>query len=81
MGNAKRKRQHGHARKRFGERFGISMDDSDLNLMVKKIHRGEAAIVEKQSNRVSKFAVDHNNTTYTVVYDRQRKSIVTVLPV
>lgn len=71
--------QRYHAKKRALERFDVSLTTADLNLVVQMIQDGRATFIEKQSNRVSVFAVIINDKKVNVVYDKTRKTIVTFL--
>lgn len=75
----KRKNQIKHAKRRFAQRCDISVSDEDLNKMVLDIQKQNAIFVKKESNRVSLWNVTHLGKEYKVLYDKQRKSIVTVL--
>ena len=69
-----------HAQKRFYERFNVDMSEDDIYTMSNLIREGRCEFIEKQSNRISLFYVNYNDKKYEVVYDKSRKSIVTVLP-
>ena len=75
----KRKSQIAHARRRFGQRKGINFGKRTQEAFVKKIQDGQAVFVKAKSNRVSLFDVEDRGETHRVVYDKQRKVIVTVL--
>ena len=68
-----------HARKRAEERFGLSLSSADTRFIIEMIQSGEARHIEKQSNRLSVFAVPYGIRTLFAVYDRQRKTVVTFL--
>lgn len=77
--------QKKHACRRMQERFGITLSSSDYNKLVGMIrHNGfdgnKAIFKERQSNRVSCWQLDYGGQNLSVVYDRHRKRIVTVLP-
>lgn len=76
----KAKSQKKHAKRRFYERFGLLIEENDLNHIRNKIQEGDGELVEKQSNRVSKWRVPFKDSIFTVIYDKMRKTIVTVLP-
>lgn len=77
----KAKAQVKHARRRFLERFGLRISDNGLREMVLQIQSARAEFVRKESNRVSLWKVRYCGELFDVVYDKQRKNIVTVLPV
>lgn len=72
----KKKCQTVHALKRFKQRFNMVLTQAELFMIVNQIQDGQATFV---SRRISKFKVKINGRNYSVVYDRLRKSIVTVL--
>lgn len=75
----KEQSQNIHARRRFYQRFGIKLTKELKVHIVKMIQRGFATLVEKQTNRVSLFDVCIEGKTVRVVYDKQRKNIVSAL--
>jgi len=78
---SKKKNQIQHAKHRAMQRYGISLTASGSEEMVRKIQsQKDCVFLERQSNRVSMIAVLHEEVWIPVVYDKQRKSIVTVLP-
>lgn len=90
MGRSRRERaarrtkagaQTAHARTRAYERYGLRLDDADLKAIIADIQQGRAHFVCAQSLRVSVFDVKAGleQVTTRVVYDRQRKTIVTFL--
>lgn len=77
--NSKKRCQYRHAKRRFLQRQGVEVSNGDLDSLVRIIQRGEAEFVERQSLRITKWRVDVFGMPCVVVYDRSRKSIVTVL--
>lgn len=85
--NTKKELQKRHAKRRFQTRLGISLTQDIHALLVKKIQKGEATKVEKQSNRVSiwdipvsgLFRDNPEMDSIRVVYDSNTKNIVTAL--
>jgi hypothetical protein len=69
-----------HARRRSLERYGIDLSSRKQILIVGKIQRGESEMVERQSLRISVHEVELEDEKLRVVYDKNRQSIVTVLP-
>ena len=69
-----------HAKKRFLERCGIKLTTKDLDNLRSQIVDGNAELIRKQSNRVSVWKINFNGTEVEVVYDKNTKNIVTVLP-
>ena len=69
-----------HAKKRFLERYGLVFS-KEVRLKFERLIRcHQSCIVEKQSNRISVHDVIYNGEVYRVVYDKNRKTIVTALP-
>ena len=76
----KTKCQRAHAKRRANQRYGLSLNRDKLNAMVRLIQEGKCTFIERQSNRVTVFSLLFEGLTFPVVYDKQRKTIVTVLP-
>lgn len=62
------------------ERFGVWIGSKQMREMIRDIQEGRAVCRAKQSNRLSVFNVDYAGQKVAVVYDKQRKSLVTALP-
>jgi len=75
----KKQAQNVHARRRFQQRFGISLTKELKDEILDTIHKGWANFVEKQSNRISLFDVFVKGKKIRVVYDKMRKNIVSAL--
>lgn len=75
----KREWETNHARKRFFERYGKNFNKAMRKTFISMIQTGKASLIEKQSNRVSKYSVFYENELYWVIYDSNRKNIVTAL--
>ena len=71
--------QREHAKVRFMERLGVFPEKSDFEDMIGQIHDGRAEFISRDSNRVTKWWVSFREKRIAVVYDKQRKEIVTVL--
>ena len=71
----KRKAQIKHAMRRARERFGVEVSPGVLHDYVRRIQNREAKFVERQSNRITVWDLDGKR----LVYDKQRKMIVTIL--
>lgn len=76
----KARSQQKHARRRARERFGIKLTRNDQIDMVGMIRDGRSRMVERQSLRVSVHEVEWDGYKLRVVYDKSRRTIVTVLP-
>tara|TARA_Y100000034_G_scaffold91156_1_gene109940 strand:+ start:1008 stop:1268 length:261 start_codon:yes stop_codon:yes gene_type:complete len=78
---SKTKAQRIHAKKRFVERYGLDFTRHVRREFCRRIQKQEKArFIERQSTRVSVWDVEYEEKIYRVVYDKIRKSIVTVLP-
>lgn len=76
----KREAQRVHAKRRAAERYGLILNRSDLREIVLAIQRQQATFLFKESNRLTHYALDFQGKRVVVVYDKQRKTIVTFLP-
>ena len=76
---SKKKAQKSHLARRMNTRFGIHLTDELLKSMLTRIQNGKAHFVEKQSNRVSLFKLEVQGEMLVLVYDKERKSIVTAM--
>lgn len=80
---SKARDQLAHARRRARERAQFEGSTADierfLKALVVKIHDGSVKCLEKQSNRLSVFAIEFGDKTVYPVYDQSRKMIVTFL--
>ncbi len=91
MAKGKKKRRHksqstkaacqrAHTRKRLRERFGVFGNRKLLDSFVERIQiRDRVIFIDKQSNRVSRWYIFHEQYKIAVVYDSIRKVITTVL--
>lgn len=77
---SKKKSERIHAHRNALLRYGISYGQKMRKGLIEKIQRGEAIFLESTSNRARNFAVSYEGEVYPVVYDKQRKEIVTFLP-
>lgn len=73
-----------HAKVRFIQRAGIGLTDELHDKIVNGIRNNEYEFMERQSNRVSLWKVPLENVDgvmgdYIVIYDKIRRSLVTVL--
>jgi hypothetical protein len=76
--------QRRHAKRRAVERYALDLNRKDLARIVADIQHGRARFLGRQSNRVSLFGVSLSihgvMREVPVVYDRERKQVVTLLP-
>jgi hypothetical protein len=69
-----------HAKKRVLERYGIILYKDDLNHLVRMIQDGRGKFLEKESVRKTLWELKYKGTKFRVVYDKDRKAIITFLP-
>ena len=75
----KRSAQFEHARRRALIRYGLRLTRRLHDTIVGKIHISGSTLIERQSNRISVHDVKLNGKMYRVVYDSNRKVLVTFL--
>lgn len=69
-----------HAGLRAAQRYGIHFGNEENREAVRQIQRGEAKLIERQTNRVSVWRVKIEDVDIPVCYDAHRKSVITCLP-
>ena len=79
-GLTKSQAERQHARRRASERYGIDFNSHSNKALITQIQNGTATFVQKQSHRISVWDVWIQGVTARVVYDKDRKQIVTFLP-
>jgi hypothetical protein len=72
--------QRKHAKRRAFERYSLWLGSVDMQDMIAQIQGGRAVFIERQSRRVTLWVVEAQGKHVPVVYDKSRKTIVTVLP-
>lgn len=75
---SKRRAQQSHARRRARERLGIDLKPHVEADIIRRIQNGEAKLARRQSLRVSVYYLEVEGQELAVVYDRQRKCVVTL---
>ena len=68
-----------HAKRRAAERLGINLNKKARRTLIHAIQHGELHFVRRQSLRKSIFRCIINEQPVDLVYDRQRKRIITFL--
>ena len=71
-----------HAKKRLKERFGINLDESLYNFIVKRIQQGgddKVHLVKKSTCTRSIWDVKVNDSIVRFVYSNKHKSLITAL--
>ena len=76
----KKAAQKAHAARRAKERFGIDLGREAQRSIVGRIRAGKAKLLGWQSLRVKGYEIEHEGKLLTVLYDRKRKVLITVLP-
>lgn len=76
---SKKKCQQDHFSKRCIDRIGYQLTQTTVEKIIQDIQEGKLEFVEKQSNRISKFKYEVLDKSFILVYDRQRKTLVTIL--
>jgi hypothetical protein len=69
-----------HAKRQALRRYNVTLTSEDLSHLVNTIRRGRALFVARKSLRVSCWKVAHEDLEMVVLYDKQRRTIVTFLP-
>lgn len=69
-----------HAQNRAFDHYQLRLSEMDVAVMARMIRNGKSIYVDKASNRVTLHLVESYGMTLPVVYDKQRKCIVTILP-
>lgn len=81
MAKTKTEAQNKHAKQRAMERYGIDLNRHKREQIIRMIQNGQAECVRKQSLRVSIFSVQFEDKEVIVVYDKQRKTLASFLPI
>lgn len=71
--------QREHFKKRLFERFGLTINRYKYKEIVDKIQNNQAKRIETQSRRLTLYLVEIQGIPVKVVYDHQRKTVVTAL--
>jgi hypothetical protein len=72
--------ERSHTRLRLHERYGLHATSADIFEMAKLIAHGRATVVARQSRHVDRCLLDYKGLRLHLVFDRQRRSIITALP-
>ena len=76
----KKKSQEKHAKIRAFERYGLTLNKSEMQQLASQVKKNKAKAIKQITNRVSLAIVTWKDIDYPVIYDRMRKTIVTFLP-
>lgn len=80
---SKATQQRSHFKRRVFERYSLTINDGEYDFLVSRIRKNDKTVVKfltKQSNRVSVHLLMYKDHEIVVVYDKERKSLVTALP-
>lgn len=80
MESGKRNAQSVHARRRLAQRYGRYMSRSRYEGLVRRVLAGDCVFLERQTHRTSLAAVREGGEWLPLVWDRQRRAVVTFLP-
>ncbi|RZL04005.1 MAG: hypothetical protein EOP36_02390 [Rubrivivax sp.] len=72
--------ERSHTKRRLAERYGLEVSSDDLFKMAKALAHGQATLIAKQSRGVDHWLLDYQGLQLRLVFDRQRRSIITALP-
>ncbi len=68
-----------HALRRFSCRFDRDLSIKEYQNIVNLIQSGKAELVDRQSNRITRWKVQIEDINAIAVYDKIRKAVVTFL--
>ena len=66
-----------HFMQRSVERVGVFLEPNEI---IKQIQNNKLEFIERKSNRVTLWKYYYKDTAYKVIYDKQRKELVTIIP-
>lgn len=69
-----------HAKKRAAQRYGLVLNRGQLRQIVQLIQEERGVFLERQSLRVTLWQIEWEGRLCKVVYDSQRKNVVSFLP-
>jgi len=69
-----------HAFVRAAQRYDVYLDEDEQTRIVEEIQSGECEFIERQSKTRTLWRVTVSGRELGVVYDKPRKSLVTVIP-
>lgn len=78
--NSKANAQKYHTIKRASERFGLYLNDSQLQNFVNFIQANKATLLERQSNRITLWLFAYQGVNIVAAYDSSRKTLATLYP-
>ncbi len=72
--------ERSHTKLRLAERYGLRVTSAEIFRMAKLIAHGHAQLIDRQSKHVARWALPYQGQTLRLVFDAQRRSIITALP-
>lgn len=69
-----------HAKRRALQRYGLVLNNKEQDEIIGLIQQGRAKFINRDSLRVTIFAVQYQGKLLKVVYDGERKTLASVLP-
>ena len=81
MKRSKKRNQSIHAKRRALERYDLDINRKSRMGIISLIQNNHTIERKKQSNRVTIHTLNYNGKIIKVVYDKDRKNIVTFLPI
>jgi hypothetical protein len=72
--------ERSHTRLRLAQRYGLTVTSADIFRMAKLIAHGHATLIDRQSRHVARWELVYEGVPLRLVFDAQRRSIITALP-
>lgn len=69
-----------HTKQRLLERYALNVTSDDIFQLAKRIAHGQAELLARQSRYVAHWLIEYRGVTLRLVFDSQRRSILTALP-
>jgi AraC-like DNA-binding protein len=69
-----------HFSTRLQQRYNLTLTNADERAILWLIHAGRHQHARRQTNRTSRITLEYHGQLLTVIYDKQRKCLVTALP-
>lgn len=67
-----------HFAQRSVERVGVFLDPSEI---IKQIQNNKLEFLSRKSKRVTLWKYVYKKNAYKVIYDKQRKELITIIPI
>lgn len=68
-----------HFKRRFYERTGYECSKGIHAYLLRQVREHHLILLKKQSHRVSHFLIQFCGKAFAIVYDKQRRQLVTIL--